>query len=169
MPAFRQAYGLSAAMTSGVDLLRGLARMAGMEILNIKGITDGPDNDYKAQVGGALAVLDKDDLVVIHVEAPDEAGHGGDIDGKIEAIQRVDAEMVSRLRAYRGDDLRVLILPDHPTPIQVRTHTADPVPFLLWGKGFAANGARRFTEAEAQKTGFFLEEGYKIMGRLVGK
>jgi len=168
MPAFKQVHGLDAAMTSGVDLLRGLAQMAGMAILEIKGVTDGLDNDYAAQVSGALESLDGYDLVVIHVEAPDEAAHAGSIGEKIEAIRRVDAEVVSRLRSWREDDLRVLVMPDHPTPITVRTHTADPVPFLLWGKGFKANRARRFTEAEVKSTGVFIEEGYKIMRRLVG-
>ena len=108
-------------------------------------------------------------MVVIHVEAPDEAAHAGAIDDKIEAIQRIDSEVVSRLRSWREDDLRVLIMPDHPTPIEVQTHVDDPVPFLLWGKGFSANGAKRFTEAEAKDTGLFIEEGYKIMGRLLGR
>jgi 2,3-bisphosphoglycerate-independent phosphoglycerate mutase len=168
MPVFKKACGLSVAMTSGVDLLRGLAKMAGMEILNIKGVTDGPDNDNAAQINGALKALEKKDLVVVHIEAPDEAGHGGLIDEKIKAIEKIDEEVVGRLKDYRGD-LRVLIMPDHPTPITVRTHTPDPVPFLLWGKGITSNGASRFTEAEAKRTGVFIEEGYKIMGQLVGK
>ncbi len=168
MPAFREVYGLDAAMTSAVDLLRGLAQMAGMEVLNIKGVTDALDNDYVAQVSGALEALGRRDLVVIHIEAPDEAAHAGFIDDKVEAIQRVDAEVVSRLRSWREDDLRVLIMPDHPTPIEVRTHTADPVPFLLWGKSIKANGTKRFTEAEAASTGVFIGEGYKIMMRLIG-
>jgi len=168
MPAFKQVYGLNAAMTSGVDLLRGLARMLGMEVLDIPGVTDSLDNDYAAQAAGALEALEEHDLVVIHIEAPDEAAHAGSIDDKIEAIQRVDKEVVSQFRSWRGDDLRVLIMPDHPTPIKVQTHTDDPVPFILWGPGFTANGAKRFTEAEAKSTGFFIEEGYKIMGRLIG-
>ncbi|MFH1169797.1 MAG: cofactor-independent phosphoglycerate mutase [Chloroflexota bacterium] len=167
MPAFRQAFGLDAAMTSGVDLLRGLADMAGMKVLEIKGVTDGPDNDYAAQASGALAALGRHDLVVIHVEAPDEAGHAGDIDGKVEAIRRIDTDVVGRLRSWRGDALRVLVMPDHPTPIEVQTHTGEPVPFLLWGEGFVPGGAKRFTEAEAKRTGLFVEEGYKIMGRLI--
>jgi 2,3-bisphosphoglycerate-independent phosphoglycerate mutase len=168
MPAFKKSYGLAAAMTSGVDLLRGLAKMADMDILNIKGVTDGPDSDNAAQAVGALEALKKHDLVVVHIEAPDEAGHGGYIDEKINAIEKIDKEVVSRLRDYRGD-LRVLVMPDHPTPITVRTHTADPVPFLLWGKDISANGAVRFTEAEGKRTGIFIGEGYKIMGKLVGK
>jgi len=167
MPAFKKVYGLKAAMTSGVDLLRGLARMVGMDILDIKGVTDGPDNDNAAQAAGALGSLKSHDLVVVHIEAPDEAGHEGDIDGKIEAIQKIDEEVISRLLACRGEALRVLIMPDHPTPIKVRTHTADPVPFLIWGKGIKSSGAKRFTENEAKRTGVFINEGYKIMGKLV--
>jgi 2,3-bisphosphoglycerate-independent phosphoglycerate mutase len=167
MPAFKKVYGLKAAMTSGVDLLRGLARMVGMDILDIKGVTDGPDNDNAAQAAGALGSLKSHDLVVVHIEAPDEAGHEGDIDGKIEAIQKIDEEVISRLLACRGEALRVLIMPDHLTPIKVRTHTADPVPFLIWGKGIKSSGAKRFTENEAKRTGVFINEGYKIMGKLV--
>ena len=169
MPAFRKIYGLDAAVTSGVDLLKGLAKMAGMDVLDVEGVTDGPDNDNAAQIAGALEALQRRDLAVVHIEAPDEAAHGGLIDEKIEAIQKIDAEVVSQLRAWRGDDLRVLVMPDHPTPIKLRTHSADPVPFLIWGRGVDANGAKRFTEAEARSTGVFIEEGYKIIGRLVGR
>jgi len=169
MPSFKQVYGLGAVMTSGVDLLRGLAQMLKMEVLNIPGVTDGLDNDYAAQATGALQALNKHDLVVIHIEAPDEAAHAGSIDDKIEAIHRVDKEVVRRLRSWRGDSLKLLILPDHPTPIKVQTHTGDPVPFMLWGVGFTANGAKRFTEAEAKRTGFFIEDGYNIMRRLIGR
>ncbi len=168
IPAFKRIYGLGAAMTSGVDLLRGLAGILRMEVLEIAGVTDDQDNDYAAQAAGALKALERNDLVVIHIEAPDEAAHSGLADEKIEAIQRVDSEVVRRLRSW-GGDLRLLIMPDHPTPIKVQTHVADLVPFLLWGPGFTPNGARRFTEAEAKGTGFFIEEGYKIMGILVGK
>ena len=168
MPAFNQVYGLVAAMTSGVDLLRGLARMVGMEVLDIPGVTDGLDNDYAAQAAGALEALKEHDLVVIHIEAPDEAAHDGSIEDKVEAIQRVDNEVLSRLRSWRPSGLRLLVMPDHPTPIKVQTHTDDPVPFLLWGAGFTANGAKRFTESEAKSTGFFIDQGYNIMTRLIG-
>jgi 2,3-bisphosphoglycerate-independent phosphoglycerate mutase len=143
--------------------------MVEMEVLNIPGVTDGLNNDYAAQVKGALEALNRYDLVVIHVEAPDEAAHGGAIDDKMEAIQKVDGEIVSRIRKCGKDAIRVLIMPDHATPVKIQTHTDEPVPFMLWGKGFEANGAKRFTEAEAKGTGFFIDEGYNIMGRLVSK
>ena len=167
MPAFRQVFGLSAAMTSAVDLLNGLARMVDIDVLHIPGVTDGSDNDYPAQASGALKALDDHDLVVVHIEAPDEAAHSGSIDDKVDAIQRIDNEVVGRLRSWQGGDLRLLVMPDHPTPIQVQTHTDDPVPFMLWGAGFAPNGARRFTEAEAKNTGLFIDPGCNIMGRLL--
>jgi 2,3-bisphosphoglycerate-independent phosphoglycerate mutase len=166
MPPFKQVYGLDAAMTSGVDLLRGLARMAGMEVLDILGVTDGLDNDYTAQATGALKALEKYDLVAVHVEAPDEAAHAGSIDDKVEAIQKVDEEVVSRIRSWNPGALRVLILPDHPTPIKIQTHSDDPVPFVFWGPGFKPNGAKRFIEAEAKSTGIFIDDGYNIMSRL---
>jgi 2,3-bisphosphoglycerate-independent phosphoglycerate mutase len=169
MPAFKQIYGLRAAATSAVDVVRGLARMIGMGVLEIPGVKDGLDNDFAGQAAGALAALNEYDLVVIHIEAPDEAAHTGSIDDKVEAIGRIDGEVLSRIRAYKGDNLRVLVMPDHSTPIKSQTHTGEPVPFLLWGAGFTANGARRFTEAEAKRTGFFIEDGYNIMGRLVGR
>lgn len=168
MPTFNQVYRLNAAITSAVDVLRGLARMMGMGVLDIPGVKDGSDNDYAAQAVGALAALEENDLVVIHIEATDEAAHAGSIDDKIEAIQRVDREVVSRLCSWRPDNLRTLILPDHPTPIETQTHSGEPVPFMLWGPGFTANGAQRFTEAEAKSTGLFIEEGYNIMSRLTG-
>jgi len=169
MPAFRQIYGLDVAVTSAVDILRGLARMTGMEVLDIPGEKDGLGNDFTAQAAGALAALREHDLVVIHVEATDEAAHTGSIDAKVEAIQKVDKEVISRLHSWQEGELRLLVMPDHPTPIKTQTHSEEPVPFLLWGAGLSANGAKRFTEAEAKRTGFFIDEGYKIMGRLIGR
>jgi 2,3-bisphosphoglycerate-independent phosphoglycerate mutase len=166
-PPFRKTYGKSAAITSAVDLLRGLGKMMDMDILEIPGVTDNMDNDFIAQVNGGLKALDTHDLVVIHVEAPDEAGHAGSFADKVEAIQIIDKEIVSRLMSYQNDELRVLIMPDHLTPVSIKTHVAEPVPFLLRGQGFAANGARRFTEAEAKRSGLFINDGYNIMTKLV--
>jgi 2,3-bisphosphoglycerate-independent phosphoglycerate mutase len=167
MPAFQQVYGLRAALNSGVDLLRGLAQIIGMSVLEIAGVTDNLDNDYKAQGTGAMAALNSYDMVAIHIEAPDEAAHSGSIDDKIAAIQQVDKEVVSLIRRWPEDDLRALILPDHPTPIRTRTHSAEPVPFILWGKGFGASRASGYSEAEARKTETFIEDGYNIIKRLI--
>jgi 2,3-bisphosphoglycerate-independent phosphoglycerate mutase len=164
---FRRTYGLDAAMTSGVDLLRGLAKMVGVGNLDIPGVTAGLDNDYAAQVAGALKALQKHDLVFIHIEPPDEAAHAGLIDDKIEAIERVDREAVGQLLSSGGDSLRILAMPDHATPIEVQTHTPDPVPFVLWGPGFQATGAKAFSEAQAKSTGILIKDGYTIMRKLI--
>jgi 2,3-bisphosphoglycerate-independent phosphoglycerate mutase len=167
VPSFQDLYGLRAAMTSGVDLLRGLAKMMSMTILEIPGVTDGLDNDCAAQVKGALAAMEGHDLAVIHVEAPDEAGHAGSVEEKVRAIEKIDAEVIAPLRARR--DLRLLVMPDHPTPIESRTHDPEPVPFLLSGQGFAANGAGRLTESDARRAALLIEPGCIIMKRLTGQ
>ncbi|MBN1152084.1 MAG: cofactor-independent phosphoglycerate mutase, partial [Dehalococcoidia bacterium] len=165
MPPFRETYGLNAALSSGVDLLQGLAKMVGMRLLEIPGVTGDIMNNYAAQIRGSLEALENDDLVVVHVEAPDEAGHDGSVADKVEAIERIDADMVALLRPRGPENLRVLVAPDHPTPIKVQTHVAERVPFLLWGAGVPANGAARFTENEGARTGLTVEEGHRLMAK----
>lgn len=165
MPPFRETYGLNAALSSGVDLLQGLAKMVGMRLLEIPGVTGDIMNNYDAQMRGSLEALENDDLVVVHVEAPDEAGHDGSVADKVEAIERIDADMVALLRPRGPENLRVLVAPDHPTPIKVQTHVAERVPFLLWGAGVPANGAARFTENEGARTGLTVEEGHRLMAK----
>jgi 2,3-bisphosphoglycerate-independent phosphoglycerate mutase len=171
IPAFKDTYGLDASMVSGVDVTRGLARIIGIKILDVPGVTGDLDNDYAAQGEGALQALKRHDMVVVHVEATDEAAHAGLMREKIEAIQMVDREIVARLSSWHTDALRMLILPDHSTPVEIQTHVADPVPFVLWGPGFAPAGrgrAKRFTEAEGRRTGVVISEGHDIMRRLIG-
>ncbi len=167
MPPFKRVYNLSAAMTSGVDLLKGLAMMMDMEILEIPGVTDGLDNNYAAQAEGALKALETRDLVVIHVEAPDDAGHDGSVEKKIEAIEKIDKEIIGRARAWKKGPLNIMVVPDHPTPVTLRTHCGDPVPFVLWGKEFKSSGAAAYSEIEAQKTGIHIENGYRLLDRFI--
>jgi 2,3-bisphosphoglycerate-independent phosphoglycerate mutase len=169
MPGFAETYGLKAAITSGVDLLQGIGKMVSMQILDIPGVTGDICNDYGSQVRGALGALEANDLVVAHVEAPDEAGHDGSIDDKIQAIERIDDEMVSLLRDMGPDKLRLCVAPDHPTPIETQTHVPDPVPFLVWGRGFSANGATRFTERQAARTGVLVDPGHELMAKFVAQ
>ena len=166
MPPFEKAYGLKATLTSGVDLLRGIGLMAGMEILQIEGVTDMLDNDYTAQIEGALKSLERNDLAVVHIEAPDEMAHRGSIEDKVKAIECIDDKVMGRLRQWQGD-LKVLVMPDHPTPIEIKTHYAGPVPFLIWGKEVAHNGGSRFTEDQAGRTGVEINPGYKIMSLFI--
>jgi len=169
MPSFTEVYHKSAAVTSGVALLRGLGRMSGMRLLEIPGVTDGLDNDYAAQIKGGLAALAENDLVIGHIEAPDEAGHSGSVEDKVTAVEMIDKYVVSALGKWQDKDLRVLVTPDHPTPISTRTHNSDAVPFLLWGKGINHNRAVRLTEAEAKKTGMNVDPGWQMMRKLIGE
>jgi 2,3-bisphosphoglycerate-independent phosphoglycerate mutase len=125
------------------------------------------DNDFAAQITGALDALKSSDIVFVHIEAPDEMGHKGSIEDKVKAIEYIDSEVMRRLRDWRGGDLRVLVMPDHPTPVEIKTHYAEPVPFLIWGKGIQANGSSRFTEEQARKTCVIIDKGYKTMELLI--
>jgi 2,3-bisphosphoglycerate-independent phosphoglycerate mutase len=167
IPAFREVHGLDAAVISAVDIVRGLARMTGLAVLDVPGVTGDMNNDYVSQGMGTLEALAKYDMVVVHVEATDEAAHAGLIEDKIEGIEQVDEQIVSRVRFWDKDALRVLILPDHATPVETQTHVGDAVPFVLWGPGFKPGGAKRFTEAEARGTGVFVEQGFDIIRRLI--
>jgi 2,3-bisphosphoglycerate-independent phosphoglycerate mutase len=169
MVPFAEQRGVTGAMTSGVDLLNGLAMLAGMSRLDIPGVTGGPDNDYAAQADGALAALKDHDLVVVHVEAPDEEGHEGNTAGKVAAIEAIDREVITRVRERAASgDVRILAMPDHPTPIEIKTHVGEAVPFVLWGPGVAANGASGYDEASAEATGLSLDPGRLVMDALLG-
>lgn len=165
LPPFAQRTGLKAALTSGVDLLNGIAVLSGIDRLEIAGVTSGSDTDYGAQIEGALGALADHDLVVVHIEAPDEEGHAGDIDGKVRAIEAIDAEVIARV--HDGEDLRVLAMPDHPTPIALKTHVGEPVPFVLWGPGIGSNGASAFSERAAEATGLLVDPGHELLDRLL--
>jgi 2,3-bisphosphoglycerate-independent phosphoglycerate mutase len=167
MVPFAEKRGLRAALTSGVDLLNGLAVLFGIDRLQIPGVTDGPDTDYAAQADGALAALADRDLVIIHVESPDEEGHAGNVAGKVEAIEAIDRDVVARVRRC-SEELRILAMPDHPTPIALKTHVGEPVPFVLWGPGVTANGAVDYCETSAAATGLVLDPGRLVMDRLLG-
>ena len=170
MKSFAEARGVSAAMSSGVDLLNGLAVLAGMDRLDIEGVTGGSDNDYEAQADGAIEALRDHDLVVIHVESPDEEGHAGDVAGKVAAIEAIDQHVISavRGRATQGD-VRILAMPDHPTPIEIKTHVGEPVPFVLWGPGIEANSAQHYDELSAEGTRVVLDPGRRVMDELLGE
>lgn len=168
MTLFGERWGMSAAMTSGVDLLNGLAALFGIERLRIAGVTDGHDNDHGAQVDGALAALDDHDVVIVHVESPDEAGHAGDAELKAAAITEIDRGIVARLLEHPGP-LRILAMPDHATPVALKTHVDEPVPFVLWGTGVKPNGAEWFDEPQAAATGLMVDPGHAIMGMLLAR
>ena len=166
MTLFAEGRRKTAALTSGVDLLGGLAELTGIDRLDIAGVTDGPDNDYAAQAEGGLAALGDHDLVVIHVESPDEAGHAGDAAAKVAAIEAIDREVVGR--ALDRADTRILAMPDHPTPVSIKTHVGEPVPFVLWGPGVEPGSAAAFDEASAVAERVLVDPGRGVMDLLLG-
>jgi len=169
-PSMQEKYGIKGAMSSAVSLLFGLGMMTGMDILHIDGVTDIDTNDYAAQIKGSLKSLDNHDMVVIHVEAPDEMGHIGQAKRKVQAISDIDKYMAKAIIDYaKSYDIRVLVLSDHPTPISLKTHTDEPVPYILWGKGIKASGAKRYTEDEATKSGIYEKNGYNMIKKLLMK
>lgn len=169
MPTFKEKFGLSGAMISAVDLLKGMAKLMGMDVINVPGATGYYDTDYEGKANAAIKALEKRDFVYVHVEAPDEAGHNGHLREKILAIERFDQFVVGGLlKAFaRRDDFRLLVLPDHATPIPVRTHVDDPVLFAMCGAGITPDNASCFTEKEAEGSGVMIEEGHELMNTFV--
>ena len=135
LPDFTDRFGVRGRLSSAVDLVRGLGVLSGIEVLDVPGATAGFDNDYVAQRDAALASLADRDLFLLHVEATDEAGHQGAVDEKVASLERWDADIIGPLVAALGDEpFRVLLLPDHATPCAARTHTSEPVPYLLFDR-----------------------------------
>ena len=171
LPKFLEKYGLEGSVISAVDLLKGLGKILGLEVINIPGATGYYDTDYAGKAKAALKSLEEKDFVFVHVEAPDEAGHNGDLREKITAIERFDQLVVGTiLKAFkRKKNFRILVLPDHPTPISVKTHTAEPVVFGIFGKGITARGFLNYSEKEAEKSDLYIEKGHELMDYFIKK
>ncbi|MBI5343510.1 MAG: cofactor-independent phosphoglycerate mutase [Deltaproteobacteria bacterium] len=170
---FGEKYGLSVSVVAAVDLIMEIGIYCGLEVVQVPGATGYVDTNYRGKAEHALRELEKKDFVLIHVEAPDEAGHNGSAPDKVRAIERIDKEMLSLLlsRAREGGDLSVMLLPDHPTPVAIRTHAQEPVPFVIYPapEGLQSHPGKRYTEADARSTGQFVEIGTRLMGYLIGK
>ncbi len=164
LPGFLGEFGLKGAVVSAVDLVRGLGRAAGMEVMEVPGATGLLDTNYEGKVEAALEFLTRGDFVFVHLEGPDECGHGGLVEDKTESVVRFDARIVGPLlEALEGEDVAVLIACDHFTPIAVRTHTRDAVPFLLWRRGLRPSGISVFTEETAAATGLHIDQGHQLL------
>jgi len=149
MPTFKEKHGRSGAIISAVDLTKGIAVLAGFEVINVEGATGYIDTNYEGKVEASLKALERLDMVYLHVEAPDEAGHTGNIKDKLTAIEDFDRRIVGPVLQgleKLGDRYRVLVMPDHPTPIEIRTHSSEPVPFLMYTKGDKFCKKRLFDE-----------------------
>ena len=173
MPSLFELYGITGSVVSAVDLVKGIGIFAGMEVIEVPGATGYLDTNYAGKVSGALDSLRRVDLVMIHIEATDETGHVGDARLKIQAIEDFDRKVVGPALAgmEQFGEYRVLVLSDHPTPIDLRTHTNEPVPFAILSSSNrdVRNSSLVYTEDCAASSEVFVEEGWKLMGRLVAK
>ncbi|WP_455259329.1 cofactor-independent phosphoglycerate mutase [Ruminococcus sp.] len=170
---FSEKFGIKGSMISAVDLLKGIAICAGMNSVDVEGATGYLDTNFDGKCKAAIEEFKKGaDLVYIHVEAPDECGHRGEIENKVKAIEMIDehilAPVVEFLRGY--DDFAVLVCPDHPTPLSIRTHTSTPVPYLIYdSKNEINSGVKVFCEKEARETGNYIEKGFTMMNYFLTK
>lgn len=169
MPLFRDRFEIGGGVISAVDLVKGIAKLIGLRAIEVPGATGYYDTDYEAKASHALRCLEEEDFVFVHVEAPDEASHNAEVDEKIKAIERFDRFIVGPVKSKLSEqaDFRILVLPDHATPIKLRTHTADPVPFAWCGRGIGKDEAEVFSERSAAKSTLRLSDGYCLMERFI--
>lgn len=163
--SYKEKFGLSGAVISAVDLIKGIGICAGLDVIEVDGATGYIDTNYLGKAEAALSALEQHDFVYVHVEAPDEASHAGRMDHKIQAIEDFDSQIVGTILegVKKFGDYVVLCTPDHPTPVKLMTHTSDPVPFVIYrGGNGPGNGASSYDEIQAKSTGFVIE-GHDLM------
>jgi 2,3-bisphosphoglycerate-independent phosphoglycerate mutase len=169
-----QRFGVTGSVVSAVDLVNGLGRLAGLEVVTVPGATGFLDTDYAAKARYGIDSLRRKDFLLLHIEAPDEAGHMGRADLKKEAIERIDELIVGPMLSELPQlgDFRLLLMPDHPTPCELKTHSNEAVPFAMISRDALATNkgvVRRYTEADAATTGIVVTEGYRLIDSLFGK
>lgn len=174
LQSFSEKTGLKGAMVSAVDLLKGIAVGVGMKVYQVPGATGSIDTNFEGKAQAAIDALTKDgcDFVYVHVEAPDEMGHQGLLKEKIQSIEYLDRRLIAPVKKAMedaGEDFRMLVLPDHPTPIRLRTHTGDPVPYVLYDSTRQRKSIQKYTEAEAEAAGNFEPNGYRLIERLLSE
>ncbi len=169
---FYEEFGLKGTVISAVDLIKGIGLCAGMDVVEVEGATGNVHTNFKGKADAALkAIREGSDYVYIHMEAPDECGHRHEIENKVKAIELIDREVVSYIKEELekdGINYRMLILPDHPTPLKLRTHTRDSVPYIIYDStNPIKNDVTSYTEDESKKSGILIEEGHKLMERFI--
>lgn len=171
LPLFKDRYGLSGSVISAVDLVNGIGRLAGLNVIDVPGANGYYDTNYLGKAQYAIESLKSRDFVYVHVESPDEAGHNGDYEAKVACIERFDREVVGTvLNHFKGStDVRILVSPDHPTPVSLRTHTNAPVPFIIYGQGVEANKASNYSEAVAGELGLKFNSGEAMIKQFLGR
>lgn len=165
MPSFEEKFGVRGSVIAAVDLIKGIGKCIGLKVIDVPGATGYLDTNYGGKADYALRSLVDGDFCFVHVEAPDEAGHSGDMEAKIKAIENFDEKVVGRvLRGLkRYDEYKIMVLPDHPTPISIRTHTCDEVPFAIFSPSEAADDVERFDEFSARRGSLGAIEGRELM------
>lgn len=168
---FEALYGIKGGMVSAVDLLKGIANCAGMKVAEVPGATGYIDTDFEGKAKAALDLLTRNDLVYVHFEAPDECGHRNEPENKVKAIEMIDSRVLPILEEglEQYEDYKILLLPDHPTPIVTRTHASDPVPYLLYQKSAPKTGVDTINEETAKATGIYMENGPAMMPHFLGQ
>lgn len=169
LETFHERYGLYGSMIAAVDLTRGIGKYAGFDIIDVPGATGYLDTNYRGKGEYALRELQTKDIVYVHVEAPDEAGHNGDVAGKVKAIEEFDEKVVGTILQGMKDKgpYRILILCDHRTPLALKTHTPEPVPFILYDSSETERSGRTYDEFNAAETSVFVEDGTRLIDMLV--
>jgi 2,3-bisphosphoglycerate-independent phosphoglycerate mutase len=167
MPSFKEKYDLKAAVISAVDLVKGIGIYTSMKVIEVPGATGREDTNYEGKADAALKALETNDLVFVHVEAPDEAGHAKDYRLKVETIEDLDRRLINRILKGLKEPYVIAVLPDHPTPIKIGTHAKDPVPFTIQSPWLEADGVQKFDEESAKKGGFGLVENEGVVALLI--
>jgi len=167
MPTLKEKYGLKGAVISAVDLVKGIGTYAGMEIINVPRATGLYNTNYEGKADAALKALEDNDLVFVHVEAPDEAGHVKDCALKVKTIEDLDKRLLGRILDGLNEPYAIAISPDHPTPIRIGTHSRDPVPFAIKSPFLKPDGVKKFDEFSARKGAFGLVEHDYLISLLI--
>jgi 2,3-bisphosphoglycerate-independent phosphoglycerate mutase len=167
MPTLKEKFGLKGAVISAVDLVKGIGAYAGMQIINVPGATGLANTNYEGKADAALKALESNDLVCVHVEAPDEAGHVRDYKLKVKTIEDLDKRLIGRLLEGSSEPYAIAILPDHPTPVNIGTHTRDPVPFVIAAPNLKPDEVKKFDESSAKKGAFGLVEKEYLISLLL--
>lgn len=171
LTSFEEKYGKKGAVISAVDLLKGIGISAGMEVIEVSGATGNVNTNFEGKaLAAADALLNKNcDFVYVHVEAPDECGHRAEIENKVLSIEKLDGliGIIKEKLDLANEDYKFLVMPDHPTPIRTMTHSPAPVPYLIYEKGAKKSSDLRYTEADAKKTGIFVEIGHELLGQFL--